>query len=135
MESLSPHRVLAVDENDELIDPHRKAVQQIIRKNGLEEAGYAIERIANGIADEAIRAEPRRLSLAEHAAATADLHDPAPRHADPHRTPGPLGGGLAEGPRAELGSRPSIARLVGCSQPAAVRIIGNTSREVDDAGN
>jgi glycyl-tRNA synthetase len=40
--------------DDELIEPHKKAVQQIIRKNELDGA-YTIRRIANGIEDETVR--------------------------------------------------------------------------------
>jgi len=43
--------------DDELIEPHRKAVQQIIRKNDLEAKGYLVERIPGAISDAAIRAQ------------------------------------------------------------------------------
>ena len=43
--------------DDELSDPHRKAVQQIIRKNDLESVGYSLTRIAGAIEDESIRSE------------------------------------------------------------------------------
>ncbi|MBT8485000.1 MAG: glycine--tRNA ligase [Phycisphaerae bacterium] len=43
--------------DEELIDPHKKAVASIIRKNDLESAGYRIARIENAIDDPAIRAE------------------------------------------------------------------------------
>jgi glycyl-tRNA synthetase len=44
-------------DDEELVDPHRKAVGQIIKKNDLEAAGYRIARVADGIADDAVRAE------------------------------------------------------------------------------
>ena len=47
----------AGDEDEALIEPHKKAVQQIIRKNDLESAGYTIARIDGALDDETIRDE------------------------------------------------------------------------------
>lgn len=41
----------------ELIEPHKKAVAQIVRKNDLETAGYTVVRVPNGIESDEIRAE------------------------------------------------------------------------------
>ncbi|MHC5109948.1 MAG: glycine--tRNA ligase [Planctomycetota bacterium] len=43
--------------DDELIEPHKKAIGQIIRKNNLEATGYSVVRVAGGISDDALRAE------------------------------------------------------------------------------
>ncbi|MBX3372513.1 MAG: glycine--tRNA ligase [Phycisphaeraceae bacterium] len=43
--------------DDELIEPHRKAVQQILRRNDLEGPAHRVHRVPGGIADAATRAE------------------------------------------------------------------------------
>jgi glycyl-tRNA synthetase len=44
-------------DDDELIEPHRKAVGSIVKKNDLEKRGYRLERIADGIASAEVRTE------------------------------------------------------------------------------
>jgi len=44
-------------DDDELIDPHRKAIRQIIQKNDLEAVGHRLVRIADGIASDEVRQE------------------------------------------------------------------------------
>ncbi len=48
---------LAHASDEELIDAHKKTIKQIIRKSNLEETGYVVERIPDGINDSAIRSE------------------------------------------------------------------------------
>ena len=47
----------ASDPDEALIDAHKKAVQQIIRKNDLEAAGYTLARIDGALDDEDVRSE------------------------------------------------------------------------------